>query len=83
MIKDQEANSKSFKWYPASCIARFREEEIPRYKKRYARVKVERRFVKEASVFATWKQDDPTVFKKCIEHDKRYWKLASKVVKDR
>ena len=83
MVKSEDPRSKALKWFPGSCLARFREEEIPRYRKRYARVKVERRFVKEASVFAPWKQDDFGVLKKCLDHDRRYWKVASKVVKDR
>ena len=83
MVKHEEPRSKALTWYPGSCLARFREEEIPRYRKRYARVRVERRFVKEASVFAAWKQDDSVVLKKCFDHDRRYWKVASKVVKDR
>jgi hypothetical protein len=83
MVKSENKISKAIKWYPASCITRFRDDEIPMYKKKFKRVLIERRFIKEASVFAAWKTDDFGVLKKCLEHDSRYWKVHTKVLKDR
>ena len=42
---------------------------------------IARKFIKEASVFAQWKTDDPLVLKNCLDHDVRYWKIH-RFVKD-
>ena len=53
------------------------------FKKKFKKVQIERRFIKEASVFSAWKLDDFGITKKCLEHDERYWKVATKVLKDK
>tara|TARA_B110000285_G_scaffold223005_1_gene277916 strand:+ start:112 stop:651 length:540 start_codon:yes stop_codon:yes gene_type:complete len=45
------------------------------------KVKV-RKFIKETSVFGKWKKDDNLTYKRCFEHDVKYWKMP-KVIKDR
>ena len=36
---------------------------------------LQRKFVKEASVFAQWRQDDAGIIKNCLAHDSKYWKI--------
>lgn len=31
-------------------------------------------FIKEASVFADWREDTPKIIQDCIRHDMKYWK---------
>jgi len=57
-------------------MSKFRDEEVTTLDK-FKDVKfkmVKRKFIKESSVFAYWKLDDMYVFKKCLDHDFRYWK---------
>ena len=62
-------------------MVRHRLEEVPRFKKKMDAPKG-RRFVKENSVFATWRLDDEALLAKCLAHDIKYWKVH-KVVKDK
>ena len=60
----------------------FRREDIPIFNKAYSESASYRQFRKDASVFATWKQDDIYIIQKCLEHDEQYWKLH-KLIKDK
>lgn len=64
-----------------SQMVRHRLEEVPKYVKT-AELPKERRFIKENSVFSTWRLDDEFVLKRCLQHDQKYWKVH-KVVKDK
>jgi hypothetical protein len=39
-------------------------------------------FSKPLSVWATWKDDDYSMIKKCLDHDFRHWK-GNRFIKDR
>ena len=65
----------------SSCIAQFRNEEIPFVKKDFFKKVVVRTFRKDASVFASWKFDNPSIIKQALEHDFRYWK-CDRFIKD-
>jgi hypothetical protein len=69
-------------YFVHSAIVDFRKEEIPAFKKSFGVRHVVRIFRKDSSVFATWKQDDPFIIGRALEHDVRYWKLG-KVVRDK
>ena len=68
-------------YYLSSCIAQFRNEEIPFFKKDFYTKIVVRTFRKEASVFASWKFDKPDTVKAALEHDFYYWK-CKRFIKD-
>ena len=36
---------------------------------------IQRKFHRETSVFNKWKLDDKHIYKKCLEHDFRWWKI--------
>jgi len=44
-------------------------------RKNNRKLKIERKFVKESSVFAYWKIDDQYILNRCITHDLKYWKV--------
>lgn len=67
--------------YVHSCITKFRNEVIPPYRKAFKHHTIERRFRRDVSVFARWKEDDETTIRACLEHDIRYWKCP-RFVKD-
>ena len=54
---------------------------MPRFSKNLKKVDRASIFVKEASVFAPWIEDTPSILQKCIAHDIKYWKCP-KFVKD-
>ena len=58
-----------------SCITKFRNDEITPYRKAFKHHIVERRFRRDTSVFARWKEDEDATVKACLEHDLRYWKV--------
>ena len=68
-------------YYLSTCIAQFRNEEIPFFKKTFYKRIVVRTFRKETSVFAQWKFDKPETVKAVLEHDFYYWK-CNRFIKD-
>ena len=61
--------------YLGSCMVKHRQEEVAVFKKKVKKLIIERTFVKEKSVFASWREDTKKVINACLEHDARYWKL--------
>lgn len=60
-----------------TCLARHRDEEVPIARKKHKKkLLVDRKFVKEHSVFAQWRLDDDGTLRKCLAHDMRYWKVG-------
>ena len=65
---NDQNEKKHAKWFPGSCLAKYRDDEIPAgddLKKDTKTRMVKRKFVKETSVFAYYKLDDTFVMKKC------------------
>ena len=63
-------------YYINSCIAKFRNEEIPDKIKNIKSTMIVRQFRKESSVFASWRVDDDQIIKRCLDHDFQYWKCT-------
>ena len=57
MVRYERPKTGEVQWYPGSCVAKYRGEEIPQYRKEFSKA-AKQRFVKGASVFASWKPDD-------------------------
>ena len=55
-------------------MVKYREEEVYEFRKRFKKVVIQRKFVKESSVFAYWITDTSASLAKCFEYDMRYWK---------
>ena len=63
-------------------MVKYREEEVYEFRKRFKKIVIERKFVKETSVFAYWITDTPASIAKCFEYDMRYWK-CKRFIKDK
>ena len=62
------------------CIIDSRVEEI-KPNERVVKVKSADAFNRFRSIFATWPQEGEPMFKQCVEHDIRMWKVT-KMIKD-
>ena len=73
----QNEKRKDVKWFPGTCLAKYRDDEIPggdELKKDIRTRMVKRKFIKESSVFGYYNVDDTFKIKKCMDHDFKYWK---------
>lgn len=69
-------------WYVDSCIAQFRREPVPSFRKTFKSHIIQRRFLKDSSVFSRWIPDDRKTLKLCLEHDLKWWKAGRFVKSD-
>ena len=63
-------------------MVKYREEEVYEFRKRFKKILIQRKFVKESSVFAYWITDTPATIAKCFEYDMKFWK-CKKFIKDK
>ena len=70
-------SSKSLEeWVYVRQIVDFREEKVYNYRKKINSHFIERKFVKEQSVFRDWHEDDDSIRAKCLENDFGLWKVS-------
>ena len=62
-----------------SFISGIRNEDVPEkllFNEVTVKKIVEKKFVRETSIFADFKVDNDTVLSQCFQYDKKYWKIA-------
>jgi len=56
-------------------ISKFRDDEIPKYRKNLKKNLIIRKFARAKSVFANWKIDNEVIIDNCLKHDFTFWKV--------
>jgi hypothetical protein len=71
----------SFDWRFERVVVDYRKEDILHFTKELKSHEFIRRFSKANSVFADWVEDNPSMLKKCMEHDFNVWNIKTKMKK--
>lgn len=76
LIKAQDKELGTCDWFYQREITEFRIEEIALFKKPLGSHMIQRKFMKENSVFAEWIEDDPYILQRVKEDAAAHWKLT-------
>ena len=76
-----DQNMGSFDWRFERVVVDYRQEDILHFTKELKSHEFIRRFSKANSVFADWVEDNPSMLKKCMEHDFNVWNIKTKMKK--
>jgi len=75
IVRSRKNDSTEYEWSIFNTMVDIRLEPIPVMTKKSQRKENKRRFVKENSVFADWKEDTAATLNGCIEHDISVWRI--------
>lgn len=75
LIKAQDLELGTCEWFFHRDILDFRMEDINLFRKPLTSFLIQRKFLKEHSVFADWIEDDDNVLQKCKDDAWQHWKF--------